>query len=116
MLKGGSIPLMWLTGAAAAVPEWEIVPARRYFCETRHLPDRQNSLTDSVDTEGVHLENVRPSGGVPEWPKGSDCKSDARASVVRIHPPPPRITPEGGVRTFGAGRGSRGESDAAGIV
>ena len=24
-----------------------------------------------------------------EWPKGSDCKSDARASVVRIHPPPP---------------------------
>ncbi len=28
-------------------------------------------------------------GGVPEWPKGSDCKSDARASVVRIHPPPP---------------------------
>ena len=77
---------------------------------------RQNSLIDSVDTEGVHLENVRPSGGVPEWPKGSDCKSDARASVVRIHPPPPRITPEGGVRTFGVGRGSRGESDAAGIV
>ena len=28
-------------------------------------------------------------GGVPEWPKGSDCKSDAKASVVRIHPPPP---------------------------
>ena len=56
---------------------------------------RQNSLTDSVDTEGVDLENVRPSGGVPEWPKGSDCKSDARASVVRIHPPPPRITSEG---------------------
>ena len=77
---------------------------------------RQNSLIDSVDTEGVHLENVRPSGGVPEWPKGSDCKSDARASVVRIHPPPPRMTPEGGVRTFGVGRGSRGESDAAGIV
>ena len=77
---------------------------------------RQNSLTDSVDTEGVDLENVRPSGGVPEWPKGSDCKSDARASVVRIHPPPPRIAPEGGVRTFGVGRGSRGESDAAGIV
>ena len=77
---------------------------------------RQNSLTDSVDTEGVDLENVRPSGGAPEWPKGSDCKSDARASVVRIHPPPPRIAPEGGVRTFGVGRGSRGESDAAGIV
>ena len=77
---------------------------------------RQNSLIDSVDTEGVHLENVRPSGGVPEWPKGSDCKSDARASVVRIHPPPPRITPEGGVRTLGVGRGSRGESGAAGIV
>ena len=30
-------------------------------------------------------------GGVPEWPKGSDCKSDAQASVVRIHPPPPDL-------------------------
>ena len=29
------------------------------------------------------------SAGVPEWPKGSDCKSDARASMVRIHPPAP---------------------------
>ncbi len=28
-------------------------------------------------------------GGVPEWPKGSDCKSDAKASLVRIQPPPP---------------------------
>ena len=52
---------------------------------------RQNSLIDSVDTEGVDLENVRPSGGVPEWPKGSDCKSDAKASVVRIHLPPPKM-------------------------
>jgi hypothetical protein len=32
---------------------------------------------------------LRCFGGVPEWPKGSDCKSDAKASVVRIHPPPP---------------------------
>ncbi len=30
-------------------------------------------------------------GGVPEWPKGSDCKSDAKASQVRILPPPPLI-------------------------
>ena len=29
--------------------------------------------------------------GVPEWPKGSDCKSDAKASVVRIHPPAPDL-------------------------
>ncbi len=29
------------------------------------------------------------SGGVPERPKGSDCKSDAKASLVRIQPPPP---------------------------
>ena len=29
-------------------------------------------------------------GGVPEWPKGADCKSVAIASVVRIHPPPPK--------------------------
>lgn len=31
-------------------------------------------------------------GGVPEWPKGSDCKSDAKASVVQIYSPPPLIT------------------------
>ena len=31
-------------------------------------------------------------GGVPEWPKGSDCKSDAQASVVRIHLPPPGLS------------------------
>ena len=42
-------------------------------------------------------------GGVPEWPKGSDCKSDAQASVVRIHPPPPY-------------KGSRAEKILAGIV
>ena len=57
--------------------------------------DAQNSPSSPVDTGSPDLENVRPSGGVPEWPKGSDCKSDAQASVVRIHPPPPRITPVG---------------------
>lgn len=31
-------------------------------------------------------------GGVPERSKGSDCKSDAKASVVRIHLPPPDLT------------------------
>ena len=30
-------------------------------------------------------------GGIPERPKGSDCKSDAKASVVRIHLPPPGL-------------------------
>ncbi len=36
------------------------------------------------------MDNVQPfSAGVPEWPKGSDCNSDAKASVVRIHPPAP---------------------------
>ena len=29
-------------------------------------------------------------GRVPEWPKGTDCKSAAFASVVRIHPLPPK--------------------------
>ena len=78
---------------------------------------RQNSLIDSVDTEGVHLENVRPSGGVPEWPKGSDCKSDARASVVRIHPPPPRIKSAGGLEYPADGVGPEvGSSVTAGIV
>ena len=28
-------------------------------------------------------------GGIPEWPKGADCKSVALASMVRIHLPPP---------------------------
>ena len=28
-------------------------------------------------------------GGVPEWPKGADCKSATKVSVVRIHLPPP---------------------------
>ena len=31
-----------------------------------------------------------PYGGVPEWSKGADCKSVASASMVRIHPPPPK--------------------------
>ena len=60
-------------------------------CRAEPCMESQNSLSEAVDTGGRHLENVRPSGGVPEWPKGSDCKSDARASVVRIHPPPPRF-------------------------
>ena len=44
-----------------------------------------------VDKHLRRLENVPPFGGVPEWPKGSDCKSDAKASVVRIHLPPPNL-------------------------
>ena len=28
-------------------------------------------------------------GGVPEWSKGSDCKSDGSPSKVQILPPPP---------------------------
>ena len=28
-------------------------------------------------------------GGIPEWPKGADCKSVALASMVQIHLPPP---------------------------
>ena len=28
-------------------------------------------------------------GSFPEWPKGTDCKSAAFASVVRIHQLPP---------------------------
>ncbi len=29
------------------------------------------------------------NGGVPEWLKGTDCKSVAYATLVRIQPPPP---------------------------
>ena len=38
---------------------------------------------------GVRRECPALSGGVPERSKGSDCKSDAQASLVRIQPPPP---------------------------
>ena len=42
-----------------------------------------------VDKSSSLLDNTSPFGGVPERSKGSDCKSDAKASVVRIHLPPP---------------------------
>ena len=37
-------------------------------------------------------------GGVPEWPKGADCKSVAIASKVRILLPPYPITRDGAAR------------------
>ncbi len=43
----------------------------------------------SIDKVLLLLDNTAPFGGVPERSKGSDCKSDAKASVVRIHLPPP---------------------------
>ena len=43
----------------------------------------------SIDKLFLLLDNTAPFGGVPERSKGSDCKSDAKASVVRIHLPPP---------------------------
>ena len=42
-----------------------------------------------VDSLSSHPDNARHFGGVPERPKGSDCKSDAKASLVRIQLPPP---------------------------
>ena len=30
-------------------------------------------------------------GGIPEWSKGADCKSVAKASKVRILLPPPKF-------------------------
>ena len=44
-----------------------------------------------VDSFTVVEQNVRLEvfGGVPEWPKGADCKSAVSTSVVRIHLPPP---------------------------
>ena len=32
---------------------------------------------------------TRPSGSVPEWPKGGVCKTPAQATLVRIQPGPP---------------------------
>jgi hypothetical protein len=45
----------------------------------------------SVDRPCALKQNMRlpEFGGVPEWSKGSDCKSDASASEVQILPPPP---------------------------
>ncbi len=36
--------------------------------------------------------NIGLYGGIPEWPKGADCKSVAIASKVRILLPPYVIT------------------------
>mgnify|MGYP006983641585 CR=1 FL=1 len=35
------------------------------------------------------MELTTEYGSFPEWPKGTDCKSAAFASVVRIHQLPP---------------------------
>ena len=46
-----------------------------------------------VDTAYRMPQNCPPNfGGVPEWPKGADCKSAAQASMVRIRPPPPFLS------------------------
>jgi hypothetical protein len=50
----------------------------------------------SIDKVFLLLDNTAPFGGVPERSKGSDCKSDAKASVVRIHLPPPDKVVKGG--------------------
>ena len=44
-----------------------------------------------VDSFVIVKQNVRLEvfGGVPERPKGADCKSAVSTSVVRIHSPPP---------------------------
>ena len=55
--------------------------------------DGSTPFTSSID--GGHLLSElarRIYGSVPEWPKGTDCKSAAYASVVRIHPLPPSVT------------------------
>ena len=97
---GGSIPLASSIFAPLLFPRGDfqslkIVARVSVFAGLLVPLMPKNSPSKPVDTGGPDLENVRPSGGVPEWPKGSDCKSDARASVVRIHPPPPRIISEG---------------------
>ena len=41
----------------------------------------------ALQAEGHRFEPYRPhlNGWIPEWPKGTDCKSAATCSVVRIH-------------------------------
>ena len=45
-----------------------------------------------VDIENGCKQNIRPLklGGVPEWPKGSDCKSDG-STFGGSNPPPSTI-------------------------
>ena len=47
---------------------------------------------DSIDSSRVILENCRDllHGGVPEWPKGADCKS-AGSAFGGSNPPPSTI-------------------------
>lgn len=49
--------------------------------------DREHAL-DQLTKQAQEL-GLYDEGGVPERSKGSDCKSDARASLVQIQPPPP---------------------------
>ena len=37
----------------------------------------------------IRKKKNKKYGGIPEWPKGADCKSVALASMVQIHLPPP---------------------------
>ena len=47
-----------------------------------------------IDSEDAVKQNMRLPvfGGVPEWPKGADCKSAVSTSEVRILPPPPYLS------------------------
>ena len=45
-------------------------------------------ITDGPLANGISLGLFSKK---PERPKGSDCKSDAKASLVRIQPPPPEF-------------------------
>ena len=71
-----------------------------------------------VDKGVARKDNTSPFGGVPEWPKGSDCKSDAQASVVRIHPPPPLMYCAGFLdcAEWKVGKGGSRPDDLGGVL
>ena len=46
------------------------------------------------------VENTHLAGGVPEWPKGTDCKSVGSA-FGGSNPPPSTISPMGGIAPIG---------------
>ena len=52
--------------------------------------DRRQYADFVLTKKSVVIRIIGSFGGeVPERPKGSDCKSDAKASLVRIQPSPP---------------------------
>ena len=54
------------------------------------------SLKPKNERRGISLFLLKKFGGVPEWPKGSDCKSDGSAFGGSNPPPSTKFLQAGG--------------------